>query len=63
MKKSTFSVKQSLYGFSQKDTLRQVEPLKHLYSTELVESLSGQVKNLYSDFDEESFVARVADDQ
>ncbi len=39
------------------------EPLKNLYSTELVESLSEQVKDLYSDFDEGGFVACVIDEQ
>jgi len=39
------------------------EPLKNLYSTELVESLSEQVNNLYSNFDKKGFVAHVIDGQ
>ena len=38
------------------------EPLKNLYSIELVESLSGQMKDLYGNFNEIGFVAHVIDD-
>ncbi|MDC9727676.1 MAG: DNA alkylation repair protein [Candidatus Thioglobus sp.] len=39
------------------------EPLKNLYSTELVKSLGEQVSNLYGDFDTDGFSAHVIDSE